>query len=265
MQGNIATEGVVALRSRNRKRARWVRSATLGTKRTAAGRDRGDDLAKQERPLPPPGTASRNGSTCKRGAPRRAPGRSSPAGPPPGELLVDLSSSRGAPLPQGSIRRPGTPRRVACRRGQDDPAATREAATFLRVWAFSFNTVRRIAEHIAQGGEEEAGGVLAGLRESGVAGDQCRQRCTVSRGRIQHRARPVVADRRQPGRAPPRVHGGTYHSHPSSCAHMSAADVRMARSTGIALIVATWDSEPWEWRLWDPAAGGEVDFAIAPL
>jgi len=55
---------------------------------------------------------------------------------------------------------------------------------------------------------------------------------------------------------------GTYHSHPNGNAQMSNADAAMARSTGLLLLVGL--GEAWDWRLWDPAAGGEVDFAIRP-
>lgn len=55
---------------------------------------------------------------------------------------------------------------------------------------------------------------------------------------------------------------GTYHSHPNGNARMSRADVVLARHTGFLLIVAP--GERWEWKLWDPVAGGEVQFAIAP-
>lgn len=55
---------------------------------------------------------------------------------------------------------------------------------------------------------------------------------------------------------------GTYHSHPNGNARMSRADVALARHTGLLLIVAP--GERWEWKLWDPAAAGEVQFAIAP-
>lgn len=55
---------------------------------------------------------------------------------------------------------------------------------------------------------------------------------------------------------------GSYHSHPNGNAQMSSADAAMARSTGMLLIVAP--GSPWQWRLWDPVAGGEVGFAIAP-
>jgi desampylase len=56
---------------------------------------------------------------------------------------------------------------------------------------------------------------------------------------------------------------GTFHSHPNGRAEMSSADAAMAAGTGIALIVGT-AAGGWEWRLWDPVAGGEVEFRIAP-
>lgn len=55
---------------------------------------------------------------------------------------------------------------------------------------------------------------------------------------------------------------GTYHSHPNGNAQMSGADAAMARQTGVLLIIGL--GRPWEWRLWDPAAGGEVDLVIDP-
>ncbi len=55
---------------------------------------------------------------------------------------------------------------------------------------------------------------------------------------------------------------GSWHSHPNGNAQMSSADAAMARATGMLLIVAP--ASPWQWRLWDPVAGGEVGFAIAP-
>lgn len=55
---------------------------------------------------------------------------------------------------------------------------------------------------------------------------------------------------------------GTFHSHPQAPAVMSHADARLAKQTGPLLLVGP--HACWEWRLWDPAAGGEVQFAIAP-
>lgn len=55
---------------------------------------------------------------------------------------------------------------------------------------------------------------------------------------------------------------GTWHTHPLGQPYMSAADAAMAGSTGPLLIVAL--GERWEWALWDPLAGGRVQFAIAP-
>jgi proteasome lid subunit RPN8/RPN11 len=55
---------------------------------------------------------------------------------------------------------------------------------------------------------------------------------------------------------------GSYHSHPNRNAQMSGADAAMARSTGVLLIIAP--GKKWQWRLWDPVVGGEVDFAIEP-
>jgi proteasome lid subunit RPN8/RPN11 len=55
---------------------------------------------------------------------------------------------------------------------------------------------------------------------------------------------------------------GSYHSHPNGTAQMSTADALTARGTGPLLLVAP--GSAWEWKLWDPAAAGEVQFAIAP-
>lgn len=55
---------------------------------------------------------------------------------------------------------------------------------------------------------------------------------------------------------------GSYHSHLNGITDMSRADVNTARGTGPLLIVAP--AAMWQWKLWDPAAGGEAQFAIAP-
>ena len=55
---------------------------------------------------------------------------------------------------------------------------------------------------------------------------------------------------------------GTFHSHPNGNSQMSSADAAMALQTGVLLIIGL--ASPWEWRLWDPAAGGEVELVIEP-
>ncbi|MFI4950662.1 MAG: Mov34/MPN/PAD-1 family protein [Caulobacterales bacterium] len=55
---------------------------------------------------------------------------------------------------------------------------------------------------------------------------------------------------------------GTFHSHPNGRAFMSKQDVVLARQTGLLLVVAT--GEVWDWVVFDPGAGGQVRFTIAP-
>jgi proteasome lid subunit RPN8/RPN11 len=56
---------------------------------------------------------------------------------------------------------------------------------------------------------------------------------------------------------------GSFHTHPEGSAQMSRPDVATAEATGLLLIIATGDPR-WEWKLFDPGAGGEVQFAISP-
>jgi proteasome lid subunit RPN8/RPN11 len=63
---------------------------------------------------------------------------------------------------------------------------------------------------------------------------------------------------------------GTYHDHPFGRAVMSGADAALATETGLLLIVAApmedgpEGGDGWEWALFDPAAGGQVELRIAP-
>lgn len=59
---------------------------------------------------------------------------------------------------------------------------------------------------------------------------------------------------------------GTYHSHPNGKAMMSRSDVVLAEATGLLLIVATPDPDLslWDWALFDPRGGGQVELRIAP-
>ena len=56
---------------------------------------------------------------------------------------------------------------------------------------------------------------------------------------------------------------GTFHTHPGRLAVMSREDAASARQTGLLLIIGT-SPDGWDWRLWDPLAGGEVELKIAP-
>lgn len=54
---------------------------------------------------------------------------------------------------------------------------------------------------------------------------------------------------------------GTFHSHPNGSATMSAADVALATSTGLLLIVAP--GPEWQWRLYFPDTLGDGSIAAS--
>jgi desampylase len=127
---------------------------------------------------------------------------------------------------------------------------------------FAFEALGAIVEQVRKAEDEEVGGLLA------ADGELVKWASPVTNQSVSPR-REFWIDPKQLGWALGLIeeHGlelaGSYHSHPSGNAQMSGADVAMAASTGLLLIVAPM-SWQWRWRLWDPVAGGEVDFAVAP-
>jgi proteasome lid subunit RPN8/RPN11 len=124
---------------------------------------------------------------------------------------------------------------------------------------FTYDVIEVIRRSI--GGELETGGLLFG-RDQLVAGAFAARNAAVN-PRSEFAIEAEVMDRvlvNEEARGSELL--GTYHSHPNGNAQMSSADAAMAQQTGPLLIVGL--GRPWVWRLWDPAAGGEVAFTIEP-
>lgn len=124
---------------------------------------------------------------------------------------------------------------------------------------FTFKTIAHIHRQVRECPGEEVGGLLF-ASEAELVADQAVENVAPDRSSA-FEIQPEMLS------AAIRVwHGfeliGTYHSHPNGNAQMSSADAAMATSTGMLLVVAP--GSPWQWRLWDPVAGGEVGFAIEP-
>jgi proteasome lid subunit RPN8/RPN11 len=127
---------------------------------------------------------------------------------------------------------------------------------------FAYDMIEVIRHQVGSAGREtEAGGLLFGRDEFVIGAFTARN--TAADPRAEFAVDPEVMDQvllNEEARGSELL--GTYHSHPNGNAQMSSADAAMARQTGALLIIGL--GRPWEWRLWDPVAGGEVDFVIAP-
>lgn len=127
------------------------------------------------------------------------------------------------------------------------------------VIAFSFSSVLKIHDQVRLFPSFEAGGLLAGVGTS-----------------VLH-ALPAFNEADNPAEAfliggeqladlvasiePGCSMMGTYHSHPNGRADMSPGDAALAEDTGLLLLVAP--GPAWQWRLWNPGAGGEAECTIA--
>lgn len=130
------------------------------------------------------------------------------------------------------------------------------------MFTFRFGAIERIRNHVSSFAALEAGGLLIGSGET-VTG------AIPTLNAAAHPGREFSISSEELGSCIDTIEReglglllGTFHSHPSGRALMSSADAATARLTGKLLTIGTGWS--WDWRLWDPAAGGEVDFAIAP-
>jgi proteasome lid subunit RPN8/RPN11 len=128
------------------------------------------------------------------------------------------------------------------------------------VIAFTFSSVLTIHDHVKRAWAKERGGLLAGVGTTIAQALPARNEADdpTSAFAIGGEQLAGLVDSIDPGLSMM----GTYHSHPNGRADMSPGDAALAEDTGLLLIVAP--GVVWEWRLWNPSAGGEVlDCTIA--
>jgi proteasome lid subunit RPN8/RPN11 len=145
-----------------------------------------------------------------------------------------------------------------------DPGyASRLERRLPRVVTFSFSSVQTIEDQARRFPGIESGGLLAGVGTSILFALPARNWAPDPTSEFA--MDPLELTSQVTQIEVHKVEGltllGSYHSHPNGRADLSAADVALAERTGLLLIVAP--GAAWQWRVWNPRAGGEVEAAIA--
>jgi hypothetical protein len=137
--------------------------------------------------------------------------------------------------------------------------------------SFSFSSVLKIHDQVALFPSFETGGLLVGIGTSVMYALPAENEADDPKSAFVIGGEQLAAlvdsigDRENYHLAPdglgwsePRLELlGSYHSHPNGRADLSPGDAALAEVTGLLLLVAP--GPTWQWRLWNPAAGGAVD------
>jgi proteasome lid subunit RPN8/RPN11 len=122
---------------------------------------------------------------------------------------------------------------------------------------FYFSAALAIHDHLRLNPTREAGGLLLGDADRGEVIWACPVKNAAEESKTEFRIEAEEMARVLEGKHDHDLLG-TFHSHPGGPAVMSRVDAAVAENTGAMLIVATYE-HGWEWALFDPNAGGQVE------